>query len=174
VDDACWVGNDIISADVALKMREAVSDATVVLIHHMSYIDYQCFKHVVAQAAIAKRDHQRAQFAQADRVFGVGPLLRDRLRDLLPSGSPEPGLIVPGLPDVTPRAAPSVFTACTFGRLDASTPRTIASNRADSRSRDSPRWSRAKGSQVGRRSLPGAHNCDWSASVSPVAKRSSG
>jgi glycosyltransferase involved in cell wall biosynthesis len=118
VDGACWVGNDIISADVALKVREVVEDATVVLIHHMSYIDYQGFKHGVGQAAKNKYERQRRLFARADRTFGVGPLLHERLADLLPAGAPPPWLIVPGLPDVTPRAAPSVFTACSFGRLD--------------------------------------------------------
>jgi len=118
VDGACWVGNDIISADVALRMRDVVEDATVVLIHHMSYIDYQGFKHGVAKAADDKHKRQRDLFARADRSFGVGPLLRDRLADLLPADAPEAGLIVPGLPDVQARAAPSVFTACSFGRLD--------------------------------------------------------
>ena len=57
VDGACWVGNDIISADAALRMRDVVDDATVVLIHHMSYIDYQSFKHGVGKAAEDK--HKR-------------------------------------------------------------------------------------------------------------------
>lgn len=118
VDGACWVGNDIISADVALRMRDVVADATVVLIHHMSYLQYTGFKHGVGQIAKDKHERQRALFAGADRTFGVGPLLRDSLADLLPARSPEPGLIVPGLPEVSPRVAPKVFTACSFGRLD--------------------------------------------------------
>jgi hypothetical protein len=81
-DNACWIGHDIVTGDVA------------------------------------KHDRQRSLFRAAHRVFGVGPLLRDRPADMLDRDPNEVGTIIPGLPEIDPRRTPTTFTACTFGRLD--------------------------------------------------------
>ena len=70
-ENACWIGHDIVTGDVANAMAGVAQNATVVLIHHMSYIDYQGFKHGVGQVAKSKHDRQRALFRAAHRVFGV-------------------------------------------------------------------------------------------------------
>lgn len=118
VDQCVWVGNDIITGDIALNMSAAVQSPWVVLIHHMSYIDYQGYKHGVGVEAENKYRRQRELFERADQVFGVGPMLRDRLCDMLSSDQLEPGMIVPGLLPIEPRRTPTTFTVSTFGRLD--------------------------------------------------------
>ena len=117
-DNACWIGHDTVTGDVANAMVGVAQAATVALIHHMSYIDYQPYKHGVGQAAKDKHDRQRGLFRTAHRVFGVGPLLRDRLADMLDRAPTDVGIIIPGMPEIDPRRVPTTFTACTFGRLD--------------------------------------------------------
>ncbi len=118
VKGACWVGHDIITGDIALAMRNLDSTCKVALIHHMSYIDYVSFKHGIGEVAKKKRDHQRCLFEQSDLVFGVGPLLRNALADLLHCAPDKVRMIVPGFPDVPTAPMPTTFIATTFGRLD--------------------------------------------------------
>ena len=117
-DSARWIGHDIVTGDVANGMAGVAQDAAVVLVHHMSYIRYQGYKHGIGQVAKEKHERQRAMFNAAHRVFGVGPLLRNALVDMLDRRPEEIGMIVPGLPEIVSRPMPTAFTASAFGRLD--------------------------------------------------------
>ena len=105
-----------------LRMVEIMGGQSV-LLHHMSYIDYDAFKHGEERIANERRDEQRTLFSRADHAFGVGPLLRDRLADLLGRSSADTSMLVPGLADIEPLASPVTFTAISFGRLDPSNDR---------------------------------------------------
>lgn len=117
-DGTCWIGHDILTGDVASRMAAVARNATVVLIHHMSYVRYQGYKHASGQDAKTKHERQRALFNAAHRVFGVGPLLRNALVDMLERPPEAIGMIVPGLPEIVARPMPAIFTATAFGRLD--------------------------------------------------------
>jgi hypothetical protein len=49
----------------------------VALIHHMNYAAYASYKHGEGALAMHRHDAQRELFNQAERTFGVGPILRD-------------------------------------------------------------------------------------------------
>jgi len=73
------------------------------VIMHMSYRDYQGFKHGSSQEAQRKHEKQRKVFAAADRVLAVGPLLRNRASEL----ADDVRMLIPGLPE-SGRARPPV------------------------------------------------------------------
>jgi hypothetical protein len=106
-----------------------------VLIHHMSYIDYDSFKHGEGRVANDRRNDQRALFSRADHAFGVGPLLRDRLADLLGRSSADTSMLIPGLADIEPLPSRShSLRSASAGSI----PPTTASSRDAWPSRDSP------------------------------------
>ena len=119
---SAWVGHDLVTGPVAVRMVELMGGQSV-LIHHMSYIDYDAFKHGEGRVANDRRNDQRALFSRADHAFGVGPLLRDRLADLLGRSSADTSMLIPGLADIEPLPSPVTFTAISFGRLDPSNDR---------------------------------------------------
>ena len=119
---SAWVGHDLVTGPVALRMVELMGGQSV-LIHHMSYIDYDSFKHGEGRVANDRRNDQRALFSRADHAFGVGPLLRDRLADLLGRSSADTSMLVPGLADIESLPSPITFTAISFGRFDPSNDR---------------------------------------------------
>ena len=111
-----YVGHDVVSGGAANAMRDETDDALAVILMHMSYSDYQGVKHGSGQEAHAKEEQQRAVFERADVVLGVGPLLRDRGRDLV--GDPVT-MLVPGLPTIEPKPPTSRIVALSFGRFEA-------------------------------------------------------
>ncbi|MFL5347723.1 MAG: hypothetical protein ACJ8AT_23285, partial [Hyalangium sp.] len=112
-----WVGHDVISGGAAIALPKLAGQGRSALLHHMKYSAYTDYKQGKAIAAKKKEDEQRALFKQADEVFGVGPLLRDSLSDLL-EGARESRMIVPGLAEIVPVPLGKTFSGITFGRLD--------------------------------------------------------
>ncbi|MFM8331986.1 MAG: SUMF1/EgtB/PvdO family nonheme iron enzyme [Candidatus Methylumidiphilus sp.] len=114
-----WIGHDIHTGDVALRLAALAQAGFAVLIQHMSYRDYISYRDGIGEKAKAKADRQRALFQQAACVFAVGPLLRKRLSDLVAEQGKTAHMIVPGLADDIAPAdqPPSVFRAITLGRL---------------------------------------------------------
>lgn len=112
-----WVGHDVISGDAAVALPKKAGQGKAAVIHHMSYVDYATYKQGKASITKEKREQQRRIFKQADMVFGVGPLLRDSLADLI-SDSKKAMMLVPGLAEIEPAPSPKRFSAITFGRLD--------------------------------------------------------
>jgi tetratricopeptide (TPR) repeat protein/glycosyltransferase involved in cell wall biosynthesis len=112
-----WVGHDIISGEIALAMRD-LCGGRVALVHHMDYKAYLSFKHGVGKTAIDKHREQQQLFAAADKVFAVGPLLRDSVIDMLGCSPRDVHMLIPGLADIKARELPRKFTAITFGRLN--------------------------------------------------------
>ena len=82
---------------------------------HMSYRDYQGFKHGSAEEARRKHEKQRKVFENADQVLAVGPLLRNRASEM----ADDVRMLIPGMPAI-PRARPPIdrIAAISFGRLD--------------------------------------------------------
>ena len=114
-----WVGHDTVTGELAVRVKKQSQQGKSAVIHHMSYIDYFSYKHGVGQKAQDKFDRQKRIFDEADRCFGVGPLLRDRLVDMLSVDESAVGMIIPGLADIEPAPMPKKFSAVVFGRLDA-------------------------------------------------------
>jgi hypothetical protein len=67
------VGHDAHTGELANTMPKVSQAGKSVVIHHMSYEDYQAFMHADAQNARRKADLQREIFSSADRAFAVGP-----------------------------------------------------------------------------------------------------
>jgi glycosyltransferase involved in cell wall biosynthesis len=121
-----WVGHDAITGELANKMPKVSKGGKSVVIHHMSYEDYQAFKYGDAKKARSKADLQSEIFGNADRAFAVGPLLLESLREMLEPlkkhGSAR--MIVPGLAQIEPcRESFERFQAITFGRMSRETDR---------------------------------------------------
>lgn len=112
-----WVGHDIKSGEVANLMPQISGQGSSAVIKHMSYIDYVTLKTGNASKAQKKSEEQKNIFSKANKCFAVGPLLTDRLHDML-GGENDITTLIPGLPYITPQKAPRTFTAVTFGRLD--------------------------------------------------------
>jgi tetratricopeptide (TPR) repeat protein/glycosyltransferase involved in cell wall biosynthesis len=113
-----WVGHDVVSGEAAVALPAAAGEGWSAVLHHMSYIDYQAYKHSVGLEAKTKYDRQKKIFSAANKVFGVGPLLRGRLADMLSRDLDQVPMLIPGLAEIEPAALPRTFTAITFGRLD--------------------------------------------------------
>lgn len=111
-----WVGHDVITGPQAIALRAIAGGGTAVLFMHASYADYSAIKHRDPIYATKKWHKQRELFQAADALFAIGPLLRDRLRDLQPSRTVH--MLVPGLSRLTLTHATSRLTAIAFGRLD--------------------------------------------------------
>lgn len=111
-----WVGHDVISGVAANALPEIAGQGRSAVINHMSYIDYCAYKEGVGAVAQKKHQQQENVFLKADKLFAVGPLLRDTLTDLMPKE--DVTMLIPGLIpniDAQPR---KTFSAITFGRLD--------------------------------------------------------
>jgi hypothetical protein len=124
--DTWWVGHDAHTGELANAMRKVSQASKSVVIHHMSYEDYQAFMHGDAENARRKADYQREIFGNADRTFAVGPLLLESLREMLePLGKCDSArMVVPGLAQIEPRREfLKSFRAITFGRLSRETDR---------------------------------------------------
>jgi glycosyltransferase involved in cell wall biosynthesis len=111
--EVVWLGHDRITGEIALRSRDLVGGRAA-LIHHMSYSHYEAYAES-ASSAVTKSAVQRGLFLQADILYGIGPLLRDALRDMLPDRDVRS--LVPGLdaPPVMP--PPKTFTGFMSGRL---------------------------------------------------------
>lgn len=111
-----WMGHDVISGEAAIRAKDQSGQGKTALIMHMSYLDYQGYKHDSSVAAQNKHNKQREIFEKADRVFAVGPLLRDRADDFVN----EVTMLIPGLPENIPSVKPQRqrIRAISFGRLD--------------------------------------------------------
>lgn len=116
--DTAWVGHDIHTGELALRLAEVAGVGRSVVIQHMSYRDYISYRDGIGAKAQAKHDRQEALFQSADTVFAVGPLLRDRLENIVGKRQKTAHLLIPGLADITPADPPlGVFRAVTMGRL---------------------------------------------------------
>jgi len=110
-----WIGHDVISGKAANKIKEVSEQGRSAVIMHMSYFDYTGYKHCAAEAQ-KKYTLQNQVFNDADKHFAVGPLLRDRLNDLL--SKEDAIMLIPGLHQNLTSKKQKSFTAITFGRLD--------------------------------------------------------
>lgn len=114
--ETVWLGHDRITGAIALAAAQKCGGQSA-LIHHMSYGHYEEFAENSAQAH-AKEAEQKQLFTKANIVLAVGPLLRDALCDML-DGKEVP-MLIPGLPEITPRTEPRTFKAFLSGRLNDS------------------------------------------------------
>ena len=112
-----WVGHDIHTGELANRIVEIGQPGISAVIQHMSYRDYIGFRDGGKEAE-EKSQRQDVLLQAADCVFAVGPLLRERLSDIVTEHGKKPHMIVPGLAAITPvDKQPSVFRAVTMGRL---------------------------------------------------------
>lgn len=113
-----WIGHDVHTGPVALRLAEISKEGRSVVIQHMSYGDYIAFRDGSGEKAQHKQQSQEELYRGADMVFAVGPLLRGRLAEILYGQDKIAYMIVPGLANITPNDAPrSVFRAVAMGRL---------------------------------------------------------
>lgn len=113
-----WIGHDVVTGPITLKVAALADTGQTALIHHMSYLSYTAYKHAKGAEAAARHEEQKHLFNKADRTFAVGPVLRDSLRDILSEDKPAPKMLIPGLPDIKVRQPARVFSAMVFGRMD--------------------------------------------------------
>ena len=106
-----WIGHDIITGEFAAKVKEIAGRGLLAAIMHQSYQDY-AIKPSVADLS-GKAQRQRALFANADKVFAVGPLLHELSIDW----SPKANVINPGLRVVNHRPAENALRVAVIGRL---------------------------------------------------------
>jgi glycosyltransferase involved in cell wall biosynthesis len=113
-----WIGHDLISGETAIAMPHVTGKGRSAVINHMSYIDYFSYKHGVGALALEKHERQQKAFGAAEKLFAVGPLLRDRLADMVLKNRSEIHMLIPGLAEIEPAPVPASFNGITFGRLD--------------------------------------------------------
>jgi formylglycine-generating enzyme required for sulfatase activity len=112
-----WIGHDVITGPLAVAAAAKLGGGSIV-IHHMSYADYDLFKGNSSIGTDARVREQREVLRSAGMVAAVGPLLRRSASDLRGSEVLE---LVPGFASFpqAPAGASSAFTAITFGRMGA-------------------------------------------------------
>jgi tetratricopeptide (TPR) repeat protein len=113
VEHITWLGHDRITGSIAVAAAEMRGGKSVV-IHHMSYGNYEAFAENSASGK-AKEEEQQNLFRRTDIALAIGPLLRDSLSDLLNTEFVQ--MLVPGLPDITAKKPPRTFKAFVSGRL---------------------------------------------------------
>jgi hypothetical protein len=96
-----WIGHDVSSGSAALHASRAIGGSPA-LVHHMSYVAYQGFKHN-SSAADAKHHYQQKLFNEGAHLFGVGPLLQRACVDLTGQSVAQ---LVPGFPDIPQAQSP--------------------------------------------------------------------
>lgn len=107
------IGHDVFTGPVAIALRFLMGTVAVV-IHHMSYGDYQAVK-ADGQTGHTKQEAQRAVLLEADVVCAVGPLLKRSAESLVQRSVT---MLVPGLAEIAPiEFRDKFFRAITFGRL---------------------------------------------------------
>lgn len=112
-----WVGHDLISMAAALRGREAASYGGVAAIKHTSHFDFKSRQYGNGLRASKPYEEQINLFNEADRHFGVGPLLRAKMQDQLNTNNAV--MLVPGFPDKFEGRPPeSDLVLTTFGRMD--------------------------------------------------------
>ena len=120
-EDLVWVGHDMITGPLAVACARR-HGGRVALIHHMHYADYSILHHDDATVDRKARE-QKALFVDASEavLFGVGPLLTDRARQMTGRGVCElvPGFLPGHEAAASGRQADSPIRAITFGRMDA-------------------------------------------------------
>ncbi len=112
-----WVGHDVITGGTALQLRKHSGSGNSAALMHASYADYADVKHLRRRALSTRSSDQSKLFSSLDATFAVGPLLRDRLKDLVPSSTVT--MLVPGLSLIDIKHATSRLAAISFGRLDS-------------------------------------------------------
>jgi tetratricopeptide (TPR) repeat protein/glycosyltransferase involved in cell wall biosynthesis len=114
--EACWVGHDVISGELAMEAQQSFGGRCA-LIHHMSYGAYASVKAFEGDEANRKLREQEALFgaAQDCALFGVGPYLQRSCREL---AGREAVLLIPGFPEARANTSTDeALRAITFGRL---------------------------------------------------------
>ena len=109
-----FVGHDRITGLTALELADRFG-ARSLLIHHMSYAQYESIGENSTSAA-DREEEQRRLFERADVVCAIGPLLHDSARDML-GGERAVQMLVPGLLEIPVKPAPMTFTGIVSGRL---------------------------------------------------------
>ena len=110
-----WIGHNAKTGPICLEMKSRHGGRSA-LVMHMSYADYESVKRLESNTAKQKIDLQNEIFRAADVCFSNGPLLRDRLNDII---TPKPGhMLVPGLFEIDSHPVISRLSALAFGRLD--------------------------------------------------------
>lgn len=113
-----WIGHDVHTGPVALRLAEITSQGRSVVIQHMSYGDYIGVRDGKGEKGHEKQQTQEALYRKADVVFAVGPLLCERLSRTVHDQGKTAHMIVPGLAEITPNDAPHEdFRAIAMGRL---------------------------------------------------------
>ncbi|MCP4353561.1 MAG: AAA family ATPase [Desulfobacterales bacterium] len=125
---AWWVGHDVITGEIALKLKETCNRcaSNVAIIHHANYAAYKSFQ-------LAEQDTQEFEsklkifqkkiktqqkiFRDADALFAVGPYLQKSAKDI---GEQSATSLIPGLiENPVKQQAPSLFRVFILGRLES-------------------------------------------------------
>lgn len=114
-DRIVWLGHDRITGDLANQAAKRHGGRSIV-IHHMSYAHYESF---AENSAIAHQKYidQKKIFEAAGIRLAVGPLLREALAEMLDLPKDQVVMLVPGLPEISPKLHGSKMKAFMSGRL---------------------------------------------------------
>ncbi len=115
-----WIGHDIKTGELALQCKN-ISEGKFGVIMHMSYGSYAYVKHPKdSKENLRKEDLQKTIFRAADKRFAVGPLLYDKLYEIV-GNSKGCRMIVPGLSEIVPDVRKKErISIISFGRYDIS------------------------------------------------------
>ena len=113
-----WLGHDRITGEITIAAAQKLGGRSA-LIHHMSYSHYEAYA-AGAQQAAEKEAVQECLFSKADKIFAIGPILRDALADITER---DVSMLIPGLPEIKVSDSPKTFTAFLSGRISDDTSR---------------------------------------------------
>ena len=126
-----WIGHDVITGKVALKLKERDRNGTskVALIHHMYYEKYESFtfsnkklsekgREEALKELQSKIRSQKETFndENIDTIFAVGPFLKRSANSLSRRDDAIP--LIPGLVNVPSSREPEVLGVVTAGRFE--------------------------------------------------------
>ena len=115
-----WFGHDVKTGPLASLCKEQSGEGLFALFQHMDFEAYQAIKTADGNIADEKKRQQEEIVKQADRVFGVGPLLTDAARRLRKRNSEDVFELAPGLQHIEEGyRSDNQFRAIIFGRMTA-------------------------------------------------------
>lgn len=173
------LGHDVHTGSHAIGAREILNEKSIhclaAVFCHMDYSAYQRFKGTVPSVLTQKIEEQRRIVCEADRVYAIGPLLKESFERLRADRQVDTPIqeIIPGFPEaLAQQEAPNPSNALKFffsGRIDRDNDRVKNGRLAlralhdayskMSRSND-PRW-RQRGTFIAYGFPQGAVDRDW-------------
>jgi len=115
-----WVGHDIMSGIVGMKLKNISGCGSLVVFHHMNYGAYESLKSKENESIRKKILKQRDLLNKSDIVIGIGPKLFKSALDIIDNSCKATvEELIPGVHDIKhKKEAPRRFSGLIYGRID--------------------------------------------------------